>query len=98
MTVKELTSDQLKKIFCNGLAFHSSNRANGDFVQMFEEHYGKIDIEWQEDRWYISNEVAYVEVTQTIKFRCGSNMYGQSNAMIFDLIEVYNLLKEYEVI
>jgi len=102
-SITELTTEQLKKLFCEAIGFNTPNR-DETFVVKLEQRYGEITAIWDDDRWVISNAVAQIELTESIKFRCSlgwsindvKQIYD--NGLLFDIVGAYNCLNEFGLI
>lgn len=98
--VKDLTPEQLKKLFCAAVTFN--NEYHKSLIAIVEQHYGEITIRWDvienSERWVIYNSIAEIELTESLKFRCGTKFGDFHGALLFDIVAAYKCLEEFELI
>ena len=99
MKIKDLNEMQIKQLYCAAMGWHSQiNEREGD-VSKFDEFYDQIKYEWDEERWTITGEMAQIEITEDLHFRCGMkyNHYGIGGTA-FNLKSVFECLKSFGVL
>ena len=99
MKIKDLNEMQIKQLYCAAMGWHSQmNEREGD-VSKFDEFYDQIKYEWDEERWTITGEMAQIEITEDLHFRCGMkyNNYGIGGTA-FNLKSVFECLKSFGVL
>ncbi len=90
--IKDLKPNQIKQLYCSAVGWHSSLEGEPT-NEKFNEFYDKIEFEWDEDRWTIIGEMAQLEITEDLFFRCGMKYkHNGIGGTAFDLNSVYNCL------
>lgn len=93
MKVKDLNEAQIKQIFCSAMGWHSQFNEQNEVGSKFDEFYDQITYEWDENRWTIWGDMAQIEITEDLYFRCGMRYahYGIGGTA-FDLKSVFECL------
>jgi hypothetical protein len=99
MNISELKHNQLKQIFCAAMGWWLHLDDRKPTSKEFDDLYESIEIEWDTDRWSISNKYTQIEITESLFFRCGTNFVSNGiGGQAFDLKAVFDCLKSYGVL
>jgi hypothetical protein len=98
MKIKDLNPNQIKQLYCSAMGWHS-DRDGKPTTEKFDKFYDAIEFEWDEDRWVIVGQMAQIEITEDLFFRCGFKYVTSGiGGTAFDLKAVFDCLQSFGII